>query len=698
MRDNKNKPSILVTQPRRIAAISLASQVAKERGYRLGQLGCPVGYSVRFEKVDPDGSREGKIIFATAGYVEQQLIADKYLENVSHLIIDEVHQRSISNDVLLMGAKRILAERKDFKLVIMSATLNEQELQNYFQEYSIKAVSVEGKRFPVQEHYLEDVKRLTKSIKLKSNLTFDEEEIQYDLIVKLIKKVFSDASKSLLIFLPGLSEMVQMKKCLEWEFGPIHNAPYDLFILHSSVERESYERVFYPSAKRKIILATNIAESSITIPDVEHIIDSGLQRSVIYQSDKRMSRFHTDIIAKSNQIQRRGRIGRCAPGNYYLMLDKNCKMDEDVTPEIMTSCLEQTLLHLEKLRFHDDLRLVTKSLLSCPADNSIENSLTELKRISALDAREDMTVIGKVIADLPLSVNLAKALIMAYLMPHYVFSSTSRRLVDYIAFYCAMSSCGFDQMFKGQLKDGEKQGILAKSSRFHHSDHLTLITAGIEFEAADMQARNSFVASNSFNFSWWQKVLTVKHALMKQLEKLNCPSVVTRTIPHDLFNNFFLLLMTRAYYPNVGLITKPYKKNPCIQSILVKNIEIGDISVVRLVAKRQLMANRGVVFDEVIKNGPTRTSIVSLTNPLNILLSCESIKEADVIIADSLMRFKMTPEQLKIIQDVKESMDRWLLSKCLFDKRADSFWLFMEKLYSSAEFSSTGWDTEDCSE
>jgi ATP-dependent RNA helicase DHX29 len=322
---SKGKPcKIYCTEPRRISAISLAKRVSEELGERKNDVGTPrslIGYAIRLES---NTSRETRLVYATTGIVMRMLEASNDLRDITHIVLDEVHERTIDSDFLLIVLKKLMVKRPDLKVVLMSATVDAERFSKYLDGAPV--LNVPGRTFPVQVKYLEDAVELTgysidngqkekftdlddevdngevaiseaakaentKSLKgynAKTRNTiaqFDEYRIDFDLVTQLLSKVATDErfgmySKAILVFLPGIGEIRQLNDMIVGH--PVFAANWQVYPLHSTIASEDQEAAFLvpPPGIRKIVLATNIAETGITIPDVTCVVDAGKHREM----------------------------------------------------------------------------------------------------------------------------------------------------------------------------------------------------------------------------------------------------------------------------------------------------------------------------------------------------------------------------------------------------------------------------------
>ena len=313
---------IYCTEPRRISATSLARRVCEELGERKGDLGTPrslVGYAIRLEsKISP----HTRLIYATTGIVMRMLEGSGDLGNITHLILDEVHERTIDSDFLLIILRKLMARRPALRVILMSATVNANRFSDYLEGAPI--LNVPGRTYPVETRYLEDIiemtayhdpknvggadqfelgddddvkkavdSRLTRlkaldgySSRTRNTLaSFNEYQIPYDLIVRLLETIatsrtYKSYSKAVLIFLPGIAEIRLLQAVILG--SPAFGEGWNVHALHSSIANEEQEQAFLvpPEGTRKIVLATNIAETGITIPDVTCVIDTGKHKEM----------------------------------------------------------------------------------------------------------------------------------------------------------------------------------------------------------------------------------------------------------------------------------------------------------------------------------------------------------------------------------------------------------------------------------
>jgi len=422
--------NIICTQPRRISALGLADRVADERCSTVGD---EVGYIIRGESKQRKGST--KITFVTTGVLLRRLqtsggrVEDVVaaLADVSHVVIDEVHERSLDTDFLLALLRDVLKMRKDLKVVLMSATLDADVFANYFSRIgTVGMIEIQGRTYPVQDIYMDDIIRMTGFNGYDEDEFADEEQnekamagtlrgvgmkINYDLIASLVQSIDAELGSQdggILIFLPGTMEIDRTVQALR-RFPQFHALP-----LHASLLPVEQRRVFPPApkGKRKVIAATNVAETSITIEDIVAVIDTGRVKETSYDPGNNMVRLEEVWASRAACKQRRGRAGRVRAGKCYKLYTRNAeaiKMAERPEPEIRRVPLEQLCLSVKAMGVQD-VSAFLRETLTPPESITIEGALDLLSRMNALDGNE-LTALGRHLSSIPADLRCGKLLI-----------------------------------------------------------------------------------------------------------------------------------------------------------------------------------------------------------------------------------------------------------------------------------------------
>uniref|UniRef100_A0A6Q2XFR1 ATP-dependent RNA helicase DHX30 n=1 Tax=Esox lucius TaxID=8010 RepID=A0A6Q2XFR1_ESOLU len=389
--------NILVTQPRRISAVSVAHRVANEMGPSLRH---SVGYQVRLESRPPEHSG-GALLFLTVGVLLRKLQSNASLRGISHVVVDEVHERDVNTDLLLALLKPAIRDNPHLRVVLMSATGDNQRLAQYFGGCPV--VSVPGFMHPVRDL-------------LRAGL-FQSSTPDLDLVANVIEHIHRHGDPgAVLCFLPGWQDIKAVQQRLEQKPSFLSGSPM-ILPLHSSMSVSDQQTVFQrpPVGRRKIVLATNIAETSITIDDIVHVVDAGSQKEQHYDARTKVSCLDTVWISRSNVTQRRGRAGRCQPGHaYHLFPRKQLEsMNTFPVPEILRTPLEslvvQAKIHSPKLKAVDFLSQV----LDSPEREAVTDAVRNLQEIGVLDKTEALTPLGERVAVLSCDPRLGKVLVLA---------------------------------------------------------------------------------------------------------------------------------------------------------------------------------------------------------------------------------------------------------------------------------------------
>ncbi|KAK9240632.1 P-loop containing nucleoside triphosphate hydrolase protein [Lipomyces kononenkoae] len=393
LRMSNGTEKIAVTQPRRVAAINLAKRVAEETKTTLGQ---DVGYTVRFQNMSGPNT---KIKYLTDGMLLRELLLRTSLDQYTTIILDEAHERTIITDLLMGFLKTLLQTRVNLRLIVMSATLDADRFSRFFD--GAEVLYVQGRRFPVQRYFLskpvEDIVDAT----VRTAIQIHSSEPMGDILAFLagqedIDKVV-DTLNDMIRSLPvGLPELVAL---------PLYAA------LPPQQQLKVFEKV--PGNKRKIIIATNIAETSLTISGVRYVIDGGTQKVKVWRHDLGLDSLLTMPISKSNAAQRMGRAGREAAGKCYRLYTETDYggLRSQMEPEVERCDVSFPILTLKLAGVTDVLGW---NWLERPSKAAIMSALMQLYTLKALDDEGKITELGKKMAVLPLPPHLSAVLLDAY--------------------------------------------------------------------------------------------------------------------------------------------------------------------------------------------------------------------------------------------------------------------------------------------
>ncbi|WOL09953.1 DExH-box ATP-dependent RNA helicase DExH1 isoform X1 [Canna indica] len=445
--------NIICTQPRRISAISVAARIASERGENLGET---VGYQIRLEAKH---SEQTRLLFCTTGVLLRRLVQEPDLAGVSHLLVDEIHERGINEDFLIIILHDLLPKRPDLRVILMSATLNADLFSKYFENAPV--IHIPGFTFPVAELFLEDIlektrykitsefdsyqgnsRRRRKQPVTKSDpLTQMFEDVDIDLQYKnfslstrqsleawasgpldlgLVEATIEyicrhERDGAILVFLTGWDEISKLLEKIKGNTYLGNSSKFLVIPLHGSMptvnQREIFDRP--PCNTRKIVLATNIAESSITIDDVVYVVDCGKAKETSYDALNKLACLLPSWISKASAHQRRGRAGRVQPGVCYRLYPKviHDAMPQYQLPEILRTPLQELCLNIKSLQLGAIATFLAKALQP-PDALSVKNAIELLKTIGALNETEELTPLGRHLCTLPLDPNIGKMLLM----------------------------------------------------------------------------------------------------------------------------------------------------------------------------------------------------------------------------------------------------------------------------------------------
>lgn len=413
--------NILISQPRRISAISLAKCIAQERGEQLGE---SIGYHVRlnYKRVEDRGG----VMFLTTGMLLQGLHSNPTLEGISHVIVDEVHERSVPTDLLLILLRRLIHSNNNLKLVLMSASLSTEELRNYFGKSDSALIEVPGALYPLTRHYLLDVfSELNLNSKKYQLQPLTEPGshpvVNVDLVLDIIKAIDSSRPPgAILCFLPGWQDINLVQVRLQ-ENEKLKDRLWVL-PLHSRLPSSEQEQIFEPapSGMRKVVLATNIAETSLTVKDVVYVVDTGCHKEQRYDSRRDLSVLGNHWISKANGQQRAGRAGRVQPGEVFHLYSENIHKDMSrfPVPEILRISLEHVILQCKAHCGEESALSFLSDALSVPSPRLIGKAVRNLEDLGLLKSNraesvETLTPLGRRVVHFSTPPHLSKALIYA---------------------------------------------------------------------------------------------------------------------------------------------------------------------------------------------------------------------------------------------------------------------------------------------
>ncbi|MFP4247843.1 MAG: ATP-dependent RNA helicase HrpA, partial [Halochromatium sp.] len=381
------------TQPRRIAARSLASRVAQELGT---ELGAPVGYKVRFH----DRVRaETAVKLMTDGILLAEIQRDRFLNDYDTLIIDEAHERSLNIDFLLGYLKQLLPKRPDLKLIVTSATIDPERFAKHFASADGTAapiIGISGRTYPVEVRYRPP----------EEEHAGERDEAMQQGISDAVAELAREGPGDVLVFLSGEREIRETAETLRKQHPPSTEV-LPLFARQGPAEQA---RVFQPHGRRRVVLATNVAETSLTVPGIHYVVDPGFARISRYSHRSKVQRLPVERISQASADQRKGRCGRVASGVCIRLYDEDnfSARAEHTEPEIRRSNLAAVILQMKTLGFGEIERF---PFVDPPDSRLISDGYRTLEELAAIDGEGQLTAIGKQLARLPVDPRIGRMLL-----------------------------------------------------------------------------------------------------------------------------------------------------------------------------------------------------------------------------------------------------------------------------------------------
>ncbi|KAJ8919592.1 hypothetical protein NQ315_002214 [Exocentrus adspersus] len=620
---------IVCTQPRRISAIGVAERVSEER---VDVIGNTVGYQIRLEsKV----SASTRLTFCTTGILLRRLEGEPTLPNVTHIVVDEVHERSEEIDFLLLILKELAKLRPELKIILMSATLNASIFAQYFGD--IPVVNIPGRTFPVKPYFLEDILEDTnyvleegteycRRIKNESDLDalmaaeeinfvnamprdnvrdenlsvaqvmaryqdysvrtcknlylMDPEKINNELIETILTWIVSGdhhhpKKGTILIFLPGIAEITALFDQLNEH--PVFGAragKYWLMPLHSSLTSEEQAAIFRKPklGQRKIVLSTNLAETSVTIDDCVFVIDSGKMKETHFDPNRNMESLETVWVTRANALQRKGRAGRVMPGVcVHLFTGHRFRhhMLPQPIPEINRIPLERLILNIKVLPSFEDRDVVNVigSFIEPPSEENVNSAIKRLENVGALDQEDNLTPLGHHLAALPVDVRIGKLMLYGA-----IFSCVDAALT--------MAAClSYKNPFVAPFGKREEANRKKQTFAAGFSDQITILMAYRKFlqmnKKSALAARN-FANENFLSYKTLVTIADIKHQFLELLVDIGFVAVnlggkrrmgqdgvyeITGSEFNKNGDNIRVLssVLCAALYPNIVKILTPSK-------------------------------------------------------------------------------------------------------------------------------------------
>ena len=487
------------TQPRRVAAMSVATRVADEVGCKLGN---EIGYSIRFEDCTSDKT---KVKYMTDGMLLREFLGEPDLKSYSVMMVDEAHERTLHTDVLFGLVKDIARFRPEIKLLISSATLDAEKFSEYFDFAPI--FRIPGRRYPVDILY-----------------TKQPEADYMDAVVVSVLQIHAQEPKGdILVFCTGQEEIEALEETLNTrvkqsqstnddEDGGRSKRLAELVVcpIYASLPTDLQQKIFEPAPEkgRKCVLATNIAETSLTIDGIKYVIDPGFCKQKSYNPRSGMESLVVTPTSQASAMQRAGRAGRTSAGKCYRLYTAwsfQNELDPNTVPEIQRTNLGNVVLMLKSLGIND---LMHFDFMDPPPAETLLRALEQLYALGALNDRGELTKLGRRMAEFPLDPMLSKTLI----------ASDKYKCVDEVATVCAMLSCGNTIFYRPK----EKQLLADHAHKAFHvgdvGDHLALMNVFNSWQDCDYSTQWCF--ENFVQHRTMKQARDIRDQLVKMLERV----------------------------------------------------------------------------------------------------------------------------------------------------------------------------------
>jgi pre-mRNA-splicing factor ATP-dependent RNA helicase DHX16 len=508
------------TQPRRVAAMSVAARVADEMGVKLGN---EVGYSIRFEDATSDKT---VLKYMTDGMLLREMMTDPELGGYSVMMIDEAHERTLGSDVLLTLLKDLVRQRPDMKLLVSSATINAQKFAKFFDDAPI--LNIPGRTHEVQIFF-----------------TPQPEANYLAAAITTIFQIHTTQGKGdILVFLTGQEEIEAAEQNIMEISRRLGNRVAEMIVapIYANLPSDLQTKIFEPTpdGARKIVLATNIAETSLTIDGIVYVIDPGFVKENVYNPATGMSKLVTVPCSRASANQRAGRAGRVGPGMCFRLFTKfsfQSEMEESATPEIQRTNLNGVVLLLKSLGIND---LLDFDWLDAPATESLISALNQLFALQALNVQGELTHLGRRMSELPIDIMLSRA----------ILASDKLGCVEEVLSIVSMLSEASTLFFRPK-----ERKLLADSARARFTikeggDHLTLLNIWNQWVDADFSpiwAKENFLD---------QRSLTRARDIRDQLAKLCDRVEVTMSSCGQADLVPIQKALTAGFFPNAAMLQR----------------------------------------------------------------------------------------------------------------------------------------------
>ncbi|XP_058091802.1 DExH-box ATP-dependent RNA helicase DExH3-like [Magnolia sinica] len=698
--------SIICTQPRRISAMAVSERVAAERGEKLGE---SVGYKVRLEGMK---GRDTRLLFCTTGILLRRLLVDRNLKGITHVIVDEIHERGMNEDFLLIVLKDLLPRRPELRLILMSATLNAELFSSYFG--GAPMIHIPGFTYPVRTHFLENFLEVTGyrlttynqiddygqekkwrmqkqvlskrksqissvvedaleaadfreySLRTRESLScWNPDSIGFNLIENVLCHICrQERPGAVLVFMTGWDDINSLKEQLQAH--PLLGDPSRVLLLacHGSMASSEQRLIFDKpeNGVRKIVLATNMAETSITINDVVFVVDCGKAKETSYDALNNTPCLLPSWISKAAARQRRGRAGRVQPGECYHLYPR-CVYDafaDYQLPELLRTPLQSLCLQIKSLQLGSISEFLSRALQS-PELLSVQNAVEYLKIIGALDENENLTVLGRHLSMLPVEPKLGKMLILGAIF----------NCLDPILTVVAGLSVRDPFLMPFDKKDLAESAKSQFSAR-DYSDHLALVRAYDGWKDAEREQSGYDYCWRNFLSSQTLKAIDSLRKqflfLLKDTGLVDANSGMYNSWSHD--EHLIRAIICAGLYPGISSVVNKQK------SISLKTMEDGQVLLYSnsVNAREQKIPYPWLVFNEKVKvNSVFLRDSTAVSDSVLLLFGgeiCQGGLDGHLKMLDGYLEFFMKPSLSETYLKLKRELEE-LIQQKLLDAKTD---------------------------
>ncbi|KAH9261872.1 hypothetical protein BASA81_000528 [Batrachochytrium salamandrivorans] len=666
--------NIIVTQPRRLAAISVAQRVADEFG---GKIGEEIGYRVQLDsKVNPKLTR---VEFCTTGLLLRRLEFEGNALPVTHIFVDEIHERSLDSDFLLAMLKhQVLRRRPEVKIILMSATMDAQRFSTYFGGAPV--LQIPGRTFPVQEVFLED-------LPVQRNHDSDYYHFVAQCILQAHREI-PNAEGSILVFVSGVNEINRTINACQQQQQSSGEEFLLLLGLHGGSPTGQNNAVFArsPKGKRKVVVCTNVCETSITIPDCVLVIDTGKAKEIRYDGENKFSSLEEDWISQANANQRKGRAGRVQAGVCWKLFSKHKQLLVDQLAEVHRVPLDNIVLSVAHHLRHDDrgdlLEFFT-TLIEPPATVNVQGAIDTLVDINALEPKSyRLTPLGEHLVKLPMDVQLGKLLIYGSLL------SVPRELA-----ICTAALCRSKSLF---LPDGNRKRFENASQ----SDHIAAIAAFEQWEQS--KQRKQFCEEHGLDAQVLREISGLVSEFLSNLDRIGFASKPIQAATSDMNRRKRIKACLCVLSPSVLRIRKPQKRYVQMSggAFETEDYDPKEIKFYSLRASSSSSAPRVfihpssvnfssgmfysnfMVYSSLMQTSKLFAQNCTCVSPYGLILFASTevtmVHDTGALVCDNgKMTFKCNPRVGVLLREIKKLLDALLRAK-IEDEQAGSSLKVME--------------------